>query len=357
VGRIHELEGLRSLSVWWVVAAHLALATGMHVPWVFEANHAIDLFILLSGFTAFQLLDRKEDSWGSYVLRRGFRLFPVYLAALAVLALTLGLQAAAVLGSPFAESEWAVAQVENIAAARAQFWPNVLSHLALAQGLVPPALVPQGEFAFLPQGWWISLEWQFCLIAPLLYAAIVGRRWVVLGLVAVAVLLLQERAGSAFLPDHLWLFGVGIVTYFFLSRDRLRWLMPGLLAAIIVTAVAVLKPAMVIWFGVLGALYAPRKPGMSLVKGVLAHPGLLQLSRMAYSTFVLHTVAIFALMLVFNALELTPSQYRSMFIPLAAGLTLLLSYAGYRWIEVPGLRLGARLAARDGRPSLSRQPG
>lgn len=346
MGRINELEGLRGLCAWWVVAAHLALAVGMDVPWIFEANHAIDVFILLSGFTAFLLLDRKEDSWRSFVVRRGFRLFPIYLVALAVLALTLGLQAAAVLGSPFAESEWAVWQTENIAAAREHFWPNLLTHLTLAQGLLPPALVPQGEFAFLEQGWWISLEWQFCLIAPLLYWAIMGRRWVVLALIASAVVLLRERAGSAFLPDHLWMFGIGIATYFFLSRDRLRWLMPGVLAVIIITAVGLLKPALVIWFGVLGALYAPRKPGMSLVKGLLAHPGLLQLSRMAYSTFVLHTVAIFALMLVFNSLALDATEYRSMFIPLAAGLTLLLSYAGYRWIEVPGIRFGARMATR-----------
>lgn len=342
---IDEFKGLRGLCTWWVVLGHVALAAGISVPAIFDPRHAVDVFILLSGFVIFLTLDRQRDSWGTFVLRRGFRLFPVYLTALLVSTLALGWQAAAILGSPFAESEWAVWQTNNVAAAQEHFWPNLLAHVPLLQGVAPPVLIPQAEFAFLAPAWWVSLEWQFYLLAPILYRAVVGRRWVVLALIGAATVALAGRSGSAFLPDHLWLFGVGIASYYFLTRERLTWLMPAVLAVLAIVTGALLMPALAIWFGVLAVL-TQTLPGGHLARRLLALPALRVLGRMSYSTYVLHMLAILAAMLALNAFQLEAGQYRALFIPLAVGLTLLLSYAGYRWIEIPGRRLGARVAAR-----------
>ncbi len=84
--RIRAFESLRGLLALWVVAYHAALTAGMHAEsWRFPLNllgkgeYAVDIFIILSGFVIFALLDNSRETYGVFLIRRAFRLYPIYL--------------------------------------------------------------------------------------------------------------------------------------------------------------------------------------------------------------------------------------------------------------------------------------
>ena len=84
--KITELEGLRGMLAWWVVASHLLYFSGFYdgkaggvIGLLTRGHEAVDGFVILSGFVIFLLLDRGRDRYGVFIFRRFFRLFPVFL--------------------------------------------------------------------------------------------------------------------------------------------------------------------------------------------------------------------------------------------------------------------------------------
>ncbi len=84
--KITELEGLRGLLAWWVVASHLLYFSGFYdtklggvLGLISRGHEAVDGFIILSGFVIFLLLDKGRNSYGVFLFRRFFRLFPVFI--------------------------------------------------------------------------------------------------------------------------------------------------------------------------------------------------------------------------------------------------------------------------------------
>lgn len=51
-------------------------------------------------------------------------------------------------------------------------YQNILAHIPLIHGLIPPSALPDAAAAFLGRAWSISTEWQFYLIAPQAVAAL-----------------------------------------------------------------------------------------------------------------------------------------------------------------------------------------
>ncbi|HEV8267344.1 MAG TPA: acyltransferase family protein, partial [Thermoanaerobaculia bacterium] len=94
-GRVDELDGLRGLLALWVAVSHVFCWTGfaaLALPrplgrlWTefVYAGPAVEIFMILSGFAiAFLLVERGETHLG-FLRGRLFRIYPVYLAALAV---------------------------------------------------------------------------------------------------------------------------------------------------------------------------------------------------------------------------------------------------------------------------------
>src|SRR3954471_23741358 len=92
--RVTELEGLRGLLAWWVVAGHLLVVAGipgaaLPLPFriLLRGDIPVDVFIILSGFVIFMLLDKGRDTFPSFITRRFFRLFPTYLCCLSAMLL------------------------------------------------------------------------------------------------------------------------------------------------------------------------------------------------------------------------------------------------------------------------------
>lgn len=90
MARIGALDGLRGGAALWVLVGHAALLTGTKIPIVVQADLAVDLFMMLSGFLmCFHYLERREreaweqsSTWLTFWTRRFFRIAPVYYLAL-----------------------------------------------------------------------------------------------------------------------------------------------------------------------------------------------------------------------------------------------------------------------------------
>src|SRR5271169_20246 len=122
--RLAELEGVRALMAWWVVAGHVAWFFSDRVGNLIHNDSAVLVFMALSGFVITGLICDRREPYGGYMLRRVFRLWPAYLIALAFSAMTLSLQASALAHAPF-HPHFAAFRLANIAASLRQYWPHL----------------------------------------------------------------------------------------------------------------------------------------------------------------------------------------------------------------------------------------
>jgi peptidoglycan/LPS O-acetylase OafA/YrhL len=168
--RIDELDGLRGILAWWVVAGHLLRSLGWRFPPSMSPNRAVDVFIILSGFVIFMLLDRRREPYRYFIARRFFRLFPAWWVALTVSILLIGVVTSATASAPFDAS--AERRLQLISTCREQLWPHVLIYVSLLQGVVPYSISTGAPWCYVGQAWSVSLEWQFYLLAPLVFLAV-----------------------------------------------------------------------------------------------------------------------------------------------------------------------------------------
>ena len=96
-----ELTGLRGLMAWWVVIGHVLYVFSDRLGQLSHNVSPVYVFVILSGFVIMALLDNKHERYTSYIVRRFFRLFPVYALLLVITALTLEWQHWAIITAPF----------------------------------------------------------------------------------------------------------------------------------------------------------------------------------------------------------------------------------------------------------------
>ena len=216
---VREFEGLRGLMALWVVIGHWATSVPLSFaplpPKLYNA-YAVDVFIMLSGFAIFTMMEQKRESYLPYITRRAMRIFPVYLFFLAVSFVLQPLaQQAFATGFPAYMQD---RRVEIAANSLTYWWQHLLAHITLLHGLIPNRILPDTDFAFLGQAWSLSIEWQFYLLAPFLLLLVRERNRIV-STVAVALLVLlsiiiSRRLGVGFIGQKLHLFGIGIATFY-----------------------------------------------------------------------------------------------------------------------------------------------
>jgi peptidoglycan/LPS O-acetylase OafA/YrhL len=355
--RLAELEGVRALMAWWVVAGHVAWFFSDRVGDLIHNDSAVLVFMALSGFVITGLVCDKREAYGAFMIRRVFRLWPAYLIALGLCIATLPIQASALTHAPF-HPQFSTIRLGNIAASLAQFWPHLATHLVLAQGLVPDAMLPRGSVALLGQAWSLSVEFQFYLIAPLVVGLIsLGRTGVVAALALGAGLFVLGGHGplsgnAAFIGRYAPWFAVGIASYY-LWRAREHPRRTTMVAAfcVLVAAYGVYarEAAAPVWIGVLAALFWVRPLGR-----LLAHPILKRLGEASYSTYLFHMLPLLLGAYVLNGLALDRWVYMAALVAITVVVTLAASLASYRYVERPMMRLGADLARRrldDRRPA------
>src|SRR5262245_31635660 len=84
--RLGAVEGMRAYLALWVVVCHAMWASGYEpamlsgLPSVLrQGDLAVEVFVIISAFVIFLLLDTKKLTFGSFIVRRFFRLFPLFI--------------------------------------------------------------------------------------------------------------------------------------------------------------------------------------------------------------------------------------------------------------------------------------
>jgi peptidoglycan/LPS O-acetylase OafA/YrhL len=172
-----SFDALRGYMAWWVVVGHALHITGMQDRFLsaFTAgDHAVNVFVSLSGFVICHLLLERQESYQAYLTRRAFRIFPIYLLALACAIALSGAYDFVYQGDWIFEREM---RQLRAASTDANFATYLGLHLTLLHGLVPDTWLPFSASSLLAPAWSLSLEWQFYLIAPLIVGALARPRW------------------------------------------------------------------------------------------------------------------------------------------------------------------------------------
>ena len=367
--KLASLESLRGLLALWVVVAHVTARVisegtiaGFHARAPLEPLLPVYVFMILSGFVIFHLLERQRESYGAFILRRFFRLAPLYLVVLLVAAWMVPFELRT-LDNLFWRNPHIYDAIKIHHETLDHFWPYLWSHLLLLHGLIPETVLPDANFTFLSQGWSISLEWQFYLLAPLVFWLIAGRRYPGLGLLAAAMasLLFLGYPSIGFLPNQFAWFALGIASFYAYRSSgwfaRLNPRTHDLVLPVIGLLLFLLlrNPwPVLVWLLVLDVILAERA-GLetfftTTLRRILELPLLQWLGRISYSVYLVHLAILYIVLRAITRLDEHLGGWKVLVLALPATLllTLLVSALTYRWIEVPGMALGRALSARPG---------
>jgi peptidoglycan/LPS O-acetylase OafA/YrhL len=353
---IKEFDGLRGLLALWVFATHvIELGPYPAAASPIRAYLAVDIFIILSGFVIFHLLSSGED-YRTFITRRWFRLFPVFAVCFLV--------AVALYVTRSAEDETAFGMGPTRKLA-----PHLIAHALMLHGVIPDEILPHAARAILPPAWSISVEWQFYLLAPLLFAFAVRPNWK-LALVMVVLFgarILHDAAHAfaggralhfemaGFLPLRLEFFAVGAGSYAvwkWLSARNRPLHVPRLSYALwlpVLILVAKKSPAIAFWLAGLTTLVSVHfgsAPRVAQHLSRFLNSSLLQfLGQISYPLYLLHLPA---LVLVRRIMELSLPEVRASIFQAVLVIGGLAATIGGAWllhhfVERPMIQFGKRL--------------
>jgi exopolysaccharide production protein ExoZ len=346
-GLLPGLHGLRAVAALMVVLYHLHAIAGLAVPaalpWIAtHFGYGVQLFFALSAFALAWANPQAAARPGPYLLKRLFRIAPLYYVVLAAVLLL----------------------------SRAP-WPGV-ERLA-AEVTFTFNLVPGWHGGLVPAGWTVGTEMLFYLMLPLLLRVRGIAGMAALALLATLLSWEARRVLGGWLPDsdyalvalpsNLSVFVAALLAFRIFERVRgTAW--EGRAAGL----------AAVVTLGLAGLLLSP--PGR-LVEGVgdaravafglacaaaclwqALRPSRLLRSRPAlwlgersYSIYLLHFLLILALRPAYAWVVGQTGQGGAAFLACAA-ITLpplcLAAALGYRLVELPGMALGRRMTGRRG---------
>ncbi|PRC90958.1 acyltransferase family protein [Solimicrobium silvestre] len=363
--RISSLESSRGLLALWVVVGHVLRHAGYReqdlgiAKFLVEPGLAVDVFIMISGFVIFFLLDQQRTSTLHFLVRRWFRLMPVFLFVLIASALTLNWQLNVISTTP-----WQGDAVMNDLAIHLDtakyFVAHLLAHITLLHGLISDHILPNSQYAFIGQAWSISVEWQFYLVAPFIFHAVIAKKWNTVAslLIAVCVLRSLNYSGEGFAVNQAGYFLIGMLSYFIWKRaDQLSAIDFRLIevAALVLIALSyfliVRSLSPVLWIALMTCMLAEQHDSPGLVQQYLGrllnHPLLRWCGKISYSVYMVHMLVIYAIQ--YSILTMWPHiekiYFVALMLPLAVAGTLGLAVFSWTFIEAPGIELGRRVSA------------
>lgn len=351
-GHFASLDGLRGLAALVVVVRHSLGALDVP-PSLLEdllasplilflnATGAVQLFFVLSGFVlAGSLLRQWEPrQLPLYAVRRVFRIHPPYACAV------LAAWGASFLYLP-GERVFGVSR-----------WVEVLSRIHLAPAALAKSLLFPGNAGLqLSVGWSLEVEMLLSLAMPLLLLAALRTHWLLV-LAACALPVALDHRVLKFAFD----FALGIAL--FLERERLGrwlgWLGPVAGAALLAAALLLLHlpylarwqvspggdPHSMPWLGLGAAGLTACAAFLPLARRSLASRPCRFLGRISYSLYLVHYPIVLLLAPRLVARPLGPFDFVLLLAAVLA-LALPLSALSHRFVELPAIRAGNRLAAR-----------
>lgn len=343
---------------WWVVLGHIAYVFGDHWGKLSSNGSAVDVFIILSGFVITLLLSQTRESYGPFLTRRWFRLFPVYGAVLAASVLTLSIQQYGLTANPFLTTLESPRQLmrENILlAAQSQPLAHLAAHATLLHGLIPRSLLPYADLTLIGQAWSLSVEWQYYLLAPLVAWLIATRRWFSLTALALVLIGLRFVPGyhgvGAYLPNVVHWFIAGIGSFYLWNTHRLGMLpqtarkaLPAALGLAALAGILTKQPALVIWAAMLTHLLNLAPKTTAPLANLLTHPILQRLGATSYPVYVAHMLVLYLAMALLAPLQTMPLLWSAALVLLTCAATHLLATLLHTRIELPGMALGRKFS-------------
>ena len=363
----------RAIAAFWVLSEHCMVWGGWYGIPIPPAKIAVDLFMIISGFlmaanaearNTFEPLSTARNRT-RFWLRRYFRIAPAYYLSLAL---------AVLIGSFFLggyqelqklnPAQWPAGSVYD--PARFEYSPrNILLHVSFLFGLHPT----HSFSTFLPD-WSLSLEMQFYAAFPFLYLAM--RRFgcvksaLVIGLPVFALgLVISSRVfyyEPSLLLFKLNFFLAGMVLHRALTGNE-RGMRRFALAAAALLLVSldrrygsygVVPPLLLLGMLALGRWEETgRTPAW--ISWVINSRLVRFASDTSYGVYLFHGFLISSTGWIIagndRLLALTPpSRVLFMFVYVTA-LAYPLAWLVYRWVELPGIRLGKRVIERVAPPA------
>ena len=373
VPRLLPVEGLRAYLALWVLVCHVMSLAGYPadalagLPKLIAMGwYAVDLFIIISGFVIVLSLDKQRETYLQFILRRFFRLFPVFIALFVV---AIPLSHVNLWNVTHASQYLTPDQIKYWTDITESWWENIQwnipLHLLMLHGVVPEVLLKGATGAFLVPAWSVSLEWQFYLVAPLAYAwAVSVRPYRRLGLCALClVLVLAARyvfptvEHGAALPFHVKFFFLGAASYFLYQRQAAHQLSNTAFPIACCLALFLFGLSgrawemipVALWMAFLGLLLEhPSSFSSRLMSPLLTNPFVLYLGRISYSLYLSHVLVIIVIQyaLLTWAPNLTQVVHFWVLLACTTAVTIALSTVLYRCLEAPGIQAGRSLAKR-----------
>lgn len=341
------LDGLRGLAALSVVLRHCAGAlplseaarTQLHqsaLAPLLNAQGAVQLFFVLSGFVLAGSLDRNRDTVGllQYYTKRVFRIHPPYMFGVLF----------AWLGSFY----YVVVAVPELSP-----WAREIAGVHITPGQLLESLAWPGQaHDQLPVGWTLGVEILFSLLLPAMLLIARRSHWTLLLGLSVSVLLLPEAPRSLRFGSQ---FALGIAAY--LERERLDRMVGSLSTAwqtlAVCVALAIYTTPMVLGWASLGPFTGDRAlltygfgacgliilaTRVDWLRRTLASGPLTYLGRVSYSLYLVHLPVLILLAPFFAG---APSWSRGLGLACSVtALALAISELGFRLCERPSIRLG-----------------
>jgi peptidoglycan/LPS O-acetylase OafA/YrhL len=333
-------------------SSHVLMLSARTLPGPFgvlsDGGSAVYVFMILSGFVITHLLLEKRESYVPWLVRRFFRLFPVYFVCLIFSILIL---------------EWRdyfsghVAWSQSLARMRTSsetqfFWQHLIAHLTMLHGLLPDQVLYHSSNALLGTAWSISLEWQFYILAPLAVWLLLSWRGQVLVVFSVIGIYAYEHGylGRYGAPSSLLAmsgyFIVGITSRLALLSGSMFGRMPAFflcMAILMIVLSANDADALIVWAVSFG-LVAFRE-NFAVIRGLLTNSASRFLGRISYPIYLVHLPLFFTT--AYIAVRYWPhiSQMRMLvLLLLTSALAILAAYVLHRVVEKPGMILGTEIA-------------
>jgi len=345
--RIDILDSVRGLMSWWVAIAHALMMTNLFkLPKVLNPAYAVDVFIILSGFVITLLLAEKKESYIIFIVRRGFRLLPVYIPLLLISAYFINEQITLLTAAPF-QSHYLESRIANLQNTLDFFWTHFILHLTLLQGLVSSNYLPSSDYAFIEPAWSLSLEWQFYLIAPIITISLKKAKsalWVIA--LSLFIAIFYGKGGDGLLSNEAHFFFVGIVSYYIYKN--LEYFGSGLYIATIFLSFALIMRSipLIIWASVFATITNRETQLGGLIYRMLNHKLLMYFGKISFPIYIVHTLVMhFSLVLPYFGSQ-QDINYAIYILCVSIIGTWLFSHILHVSLELTGINLGRKVSRK-----------
>jgi peptidoglycan/LPS O-acetylase OafA/YrhL len=357
---------LRGLSALWVVIAHCCIWGGF-LGYVPNPKVAVDIFMMISGFLMMYTVDRshinesfhEKRNWIKFYLRRFFRISPAY-----YLSLVIAFSMSPLYQASYQELDLLNHRRHGLVGAADFGISNFIYHITYVFGLIPRKV----SSTFLPD-WSLSLEMQFYLIFPFIFLFF-KKKMSILKLIIVTIVFIAisyflkhifikgfpiQSLSLSFILYQLPFFMIGVLIYFSTQTPSLKNKITSLTLAVILCIYSILTKygydsIYLLLASTLLAFTTVNHPIAGKIKYILDNKFIDLLSDLSFSVYLLHGFFL-AILGSFIERELfplgySPNQCVILIILCVVPLVYFFAFLSYRFIEIPGIKLGKEIIKR-----------